>query len=96
MKYTVSSTLQDTEMYGGIKMRKGKTRLMTIDDKIARFQSDIDLFPIFNRFKSIIDRKNELPRTRFEISSAFHFPSSESDLVKYNTDNGYLNHLCGR
>ena len=36
VKYTVASILPDTEMYGGIKMSKGKTRLMTIDDKIAR------------------------------------------------------------
>ena len=36
MKYTVASILPDTETYGGIKMSKGKTRLMTIDDKIAR------------------------------------------------------------
>ncbi|MFZ0557646.1 MAG: hypothetical protein WCF07_11725 [Nitrososphaeraceae archaeon] len=31
-----ASILPDTETYGGIKMSKGKTRLMTIDDKIAR------------------------------------------------------------
>jgi hypothetical protein len=36
VKYMLASILPDTETYGGIKMSKGKARLMTIDDKIAR------------------------------------------------------------